>query len=195
MRGRCVLACLCALLLATAGCRGQQPQQQQRGERQGGAAPSGAGAPAVRDATPQQENLACKLLTRDDAEALLGGPVREPPVTSIITAMRVVSSRCGYISVAKNPTKVVTLLASRYQEPADVRHGFEHAHALAQTLSGQVPENVDGLGERAYWSGGKVNELHVLQGHDWLVISGTLGPGLDQLAPAKATAAKILAHP
>lgn len=193
------MACLYALLLATAGCRGQQqqppPQQQQRGERQGGAAPSGAGAPAVRAATPQQENLACKLLTREDAEALLGGPIREPPVTSIITGMRVVSSRCGYISVAKNPTKVVTLLASRYQEPAGVRHAFEHAHALAQTLSGQVPENVDGLGERAYWSGGKVNELHVLRGHDWLVISGTLGPGLDQLAPAKAAAAKILAHP
>jgi hypothetical protein len=197
MRARCLSACLCALLLATAGCRQQQPpqphQQQQHGQRQGAAALSG-GAPAVRNASPR-ENLACRLLTRDDAEALLGGPVREPPVTSITADIGVVTSRCGYISVAKNPTKVVTLLASRWQDPADVRRAYEHAHALSQTVSGQVPENADGLGERAYWSGGKVNQLHVLRGHDWLVISGTVGPGLDQLAPAKAAAARILAHP
>jgi len=183
---------LCTLLLlamTTAGCRGRQQPRQ----RQAGAAPPGAGAPAGRGATPQ-ENLACQLLTRDDAEALLGGPVLEPPVTSSMADIGVVSWRCGYISAAKNPTKVVTLLANRWQEPGGVRRAFEHAHTLSQTISGQVPENVDGLGDRAYWSGGKVNQLNVLRGRDWLVISGTAGPGLDQLAPAKAAAAKILAH-
>jgi hypothetical protein len=181
---------LCALLLpamAAAGCRGrQQPPQRQAG------APS-QGAPAGRGAVPQ-ENLACQLLTRDDAEALLGGPVLEPPVTSRMADIGVLSWRCAYISAAKNPTKVVTLLANRWQEPGGVRRAFEHAHALSQTISGQVPENVDGLGERAYWSGGKVNQLNVLRGRDWLVISGAASPGLDQLAPAKAAAAKILAH-
>jgi len=191
MGARRFSACLCALLLATAGCRRQQPQPPQQQSR--GAAPGG-GAPAARDARPQ-ENLACKLLTREDAEALLGGPVQEPPVTSIVADIGVVKSRCGYISEAKNPTKVVTLLASRWQEPADVRRAYEHAHALSQTISGQVPETVDGLGERAYWSGGKINQLNVLRGNDWLVIGGTVGPGLDQFAPAKAAAAKILAHP
>jgi hypothetical protein len=39
-----------------------------------------------------------------------------------------------------------------------------------------------------------VNQLNVLAGSDWLVVSGTQGPGLDQLAPAKAAAARILAH-
>jgi hypothetical protein len=164
-----------------------------RGNNSSSAAPPGAGAPAGRGAKPQ-ENLACRLLTRDDAEALLGGPALEPPVTSSMADIGVVSWRCGYISAAKNPTKVVTMLASRWQEPGDARRAFEHAHALSQTISGQVPETVDGLGERAYWSGGKVNQLNVLRGRDWLVISGTAGPGLDQLGPAKAAAAKILAH-
>ena len=183
---------LCSLLLAAmgaAGCRGRQQPRQ----RQAGGAPPGAGAPAGRGATPQ-ENPACQLLTRDDAEALLGGPVLDPPVTSRMADIGVVSWRCGYISAAKHPTKVVTLLANRWQEPGGVRRAFEHAHALSQTISGQAPENVDGLGERAYWSGGKVNQLNVLRGRDWLVISGTTGPGLDQQGPAKAAAAKILAH-
>lgn len=183
---------LCSLLLpamAAAGCRGRQPPPQ----RQAGAAPPAAGAPAGPGAMPQ-ENLACQLLTRDDAEALLGGPVLDPPVTSRMADIGVVSWRCGYLSAAKNPTKVVTLLANRWQEPGGVRRAFEHAHALSQTISGQAPENVDGLGERAYWSGGKVNQLNVLRGRDWLVISGTSGPGFDQLGPAKAAATKVLAH-
>jgi hypothetical protein len=183
---------LCSLLLpaiAAAGCRGRQQPQQPRA----GAAPPATGAPAGRGALPQ-ENPACQLLTRDDAEALLGGPVLDPPVTSRMADIGVVSWRCGYISVAKNPTKVVTLLANRWQEPGGVRRAFEHAHALSQTISGQVPENVDGLGERAYWAGGKVNQLNVLRGRDWLVISGTAGSGLDQQAPAKAAAVKILGH-
>jgi hypothetical protein len=183
---------LCSLLLpamGAAGCRGRQQPRQ----RQAGAAPPTAGAPAGPGAMPQ-ENLACQLLTRDDAEALLGGPVLEPPVTSRMADIGVVSWRCGYISAAKHPTKVVTLLAKRWQEPGDVRRAFEHAHALSQTISGQAPENVDGLGERAYWSGGKVNQLNVLRGRDWLVVSGTTGPGLDQQGPAKAATAKILAR-
>ncbi len=191
-RSLALATCLCSLLLpamAATGCRGRQQQRQP----QAGGAPPAAGAPAGRGAMPE-ENLACQLLTRDDAEALLGGPVLDPPVTSRMADIGVVSWRCGYISAGKHPAKVVTLLANRWQEADGVRRAFEHAHALSQTISGQAPENVDGLGERAYWSGGKVNQLNVLRGRDWLVISGTAGPGSDQLGPAKAAAAKILGH-
>lgn len=191
-RSLALALCLCAALLpalAAAGCRGRQPPRQP----QAGAAPPAAGAPAGRGAMPE-ENLACRLLTRDDAEALLGGPVLDPPVTSHMADIGVVSWRCGYISAAQHPAKVVTLLVNHWQEADGVRHAFEHAHALSQTISGQAPENVDGLGERAYWSGGKVNQLNVLRGRDWLVISATAGPGFDQLGPAKAAAAKILAR-
>jgi hypothetical protein len=186
------LYALCALALLAGGCRRQAPQGRQGGPAPGASASGGATAPAA--AARPRENLACKLLTRDDAEALLGGPVKEPPVTSAMADIGVESWRCGYISVAQNPTKVVTLLAQHWQEPAAARKAYEHAHALSQSVSGQVPETVDGLGDRAYWAGGMVNQLNVLAGSDWLVISGTAGPGLDQLAPAKRAAAKILAH-
>ena len=191
MRSSSFSLCLCAAVLIATGCHRQQPPAQQ----------GGGGAPAVNRSTPavrQQAaavNLACKLLTKDDAEALLGGPVLDPPVTSTMADIGVVSWRCGYISEAKNPTsKVVTLLDNHWQQATDARSAFERAHVISQTISGQAPENVEGLGERAYWAGGKVNQLNVLAGADWLVIGGTLGPGLDQLAPARAAAAKILAH-
>ncbi|MBV8200099.1 MAG: hypothetical protein JOZ15_05685 [Acidobacteria bacterium] len=198
MRPRSLSICLATLLsLAAAGCH--KPRQHEAAP--GGVAPSrtaSGAAPAARTAKPE-ENLACKLLTRDDAEALLGEPVQPAPVTSTMADVGVVSWRCGYISSKPhsptNPTKVVSLLVKHWQEPTAARSAFEHAHTLAQAISGQVPENVDGLGERAYWAGGKVNQLNVLAGDDWLVVSGTRGgPGLDELGPAKAAAAKILAH-
>jgi hypothetical protein len=200
MRSRNLSICLSALLLVVAACHKRQQRELQQEQRQGGAAPSAgksAAAPPAHTAKPE-ENLACKLLTKDDAEALLGEPVQPTPVTSTMADIGVVSWRCGYIS-EKPPsptssTKVVTLLVKRWQQPVEARRTYEHAHALSQSISGQVPENVDGLGERAYWAGGKVNQLNVLAGSDWLVISGTTGPGLDQFGPAKAAAARILAH-
>jgi hypothetical protein len=188
MRSPSLAICLSALILMAAACHRQQPPRQ--GGRAAAASP-GASAPRPN---PPEKNLACNLLTKDDAEALLDGPVLEPPVTSAMADIGVVSWRCGYISQAKNPTKVVSLLDNHWQQAADARSAYERAHVLSQSVSGQAPENVAGLGERAYWAGGKVNQLNVLAGQDWLVISGTLGSGLDQLAPAKAAAAKILAH-
>jgi hypothetical protein len=197
--------CLCALLLAVAGCHRRQQQEQAQGAAAPSAGANGSpGSPGSNTAAPAAptakpaENLACRLLTRDDAEALLGEPVQATPVTSTMADIGVVSWRCGYISSkpqsATSSTKVVTLLVKHWQEPAAARSAYEHAHVLSQAISGQMPENVDGLGERAYWAGGKVNQLNVLAGNDWLVISGTMGAGLDELGPAKAAAAKILAR-
>ncbi len=210
MRSRSLSICLTALALAmpalaAAGCH----RRHEAGEQRGAAAtPGGARAPvgaaatsatSARTARPA-ENLACKLLTRDDAEALFGEAPLATPVTSVTADIGVIAWRCGYLSEHKSPpgpngaTKVVTLLVKHWQEPAAARSAYEHAHALSQTVSGEVPETISGLGERAYWAGGMVNQLNVLVGSDWLVISGTQGPGLDELGPAKAAAARILAH-
>jgi hypothetical protein len=173
--------------IAAAGCKHHQPP----GAAAAGAS-TGTGTSAPTGA-PATANHACELLTGDDAEQLLGGAVK-PPVISLTADIGVVSSRCGYISASTTPVKVVILLARKYQQSADTRSAYERAHAISQTVSGQVPETVPGLGDRAYWAGGTVNQLNVLAGDTWLVISGTSGPGLDQLGPAKQAAAKILAH-
>jgi hypothetical protein len=89
---------------------------------------------------------------------------------------------------------VLALLAKRWNEADAARLAFERAHVLSQMVSGQAPETIEGLGDRAYWAGGKVNQLNVLAGSTWLVVSGTMGPGLDQQAPARAAAARVLSH-
>lgn len=183
------LSALSVLALLAAGCH-KETRPPGRATPPTAGAGGGTGAAARRP----PENLACKRLTGEDAEALLGGAVQEPPVTGSTADIGVESWRCGYISVAQSPAKVVTLLDQHWQDPTAARKAYEHAHAISQSISGQMPENVPGLGDRAYWAGGSVNQLHVLAGSDWLVISVTAAPGFDQLGPARKAAARILAH-
>jgi hypothetical protein len=175
------------LLLGTAACRRQAARPSTRSLR-------GASRPAPLNVEmPPVVNHACELLTKDDAEEVLGGPL-QPPVTSITRDIGVVSSRCGYIAKGATPAKVVTLLAKTWQDPAAAKRAFEHAHALSQTVSGQAPVTIAGLGNRAYWAGGTVGELNVLAGATWMAFSGTAGPGLDSLPQDQAAARKALAH-
>jgi hypothetical protein len=142
---------------------------------------------------PPLTNRACELLTKSDAEDLLGGALATP-VTSIVQDIGVVTSRCGYIAKGGSTVKVVTLLAKTWQNPADARYAFEHAHALSQSVSGQAPETIAGLGNRAYWAGGTASQLNVLSGATWMVFSGTAGPGVDPLPQDKAAAEKALSR-
>lgn len=186
--GRLLLAM--ALLILAAACRRHQAPSiaETQGRRQA-FQPLPAGMKTA-------VNHACELLTRDDAEALLGGAVK-PPIAHVEygTAGKV-SARCGYVSVAGPPAKVVSLLLIEHKTGEETRAEFEHAHAMSQTISGQAAENVPGLGDRAYWAGGIISQLNVLSGNRWLVISGTRGLSQGQLAAAHETAARILAaHP
>ena len=69
-----------------------------------------------------------------------------------------------------------------------------HAYGTARITSGQSPQAVTGLGDRAYWSGGSASELHVLFGGVWLTCSGTAGPGADPQPQDVAAARKALEH-
>jgi hypothetical protein len=149
--------------------------------------------PAKVALAPPATNLACDLLTKSDAEDVLGGGV-DAPVTSIVPALGLVASRCGYVATGTKPARVVTLLATTWQNPADAKHAFERAHAMSQSTSGQAPETLSGLGDRAYWAGGTASQLHVLVGGTWMVFSGTAGPGVDPRPQCKAAAEKAVAH-
>ena len=183
------LAFLAALtLLGTAACGRRQAGNATLRSRRTVTRPE-----PLRVATPPVTNHACELFTKDDAEAVLGGEV-EAPITKLVPDIGVVSSRCGYIAKGVKPAKVVTLLAKTWRDPADARHAFEHAHALSQTVSGEAPQNLDGLGDRAYWEGGTISQLHVLAGNVWMIFGGTTGPGIDPRPQDQAAAHKALSH-
>jgi hypothetical protein len=138
---------------------------------------------------------ACGLLTRADAEALLGGPVSPPQTGSTAAPGTVSSTRCSYLSESGNPVKVVTLLLRRYASPAAAANAYEGALAMSRSISGAEPADEAGPalgGQRAYWAGGTVNQLSVLRDDAWLIIGSSLGPGLDQRSSSRAVAARIL---
>jgi hypothetical protein len=192
-RGAALLfATLLVLLLLLAGlgaCR-------QRGRGAGsGSASSPAGAPAASDEGGGRVAPidACTLLTAADAEAILGGPVEKPVTSGHPLPVAGHSSRCAYLT-SRPPLKVVNLLVEQLATPREAASAFEQTRRISKTVSGAPPEDLAGLGERAFWEGGSIAKLHVLKGNLWLVIGCSLGPALDQEAPARQTAARILDH-
>lgn len=81
-------------------------------------------------------------------------------------------SNCTYSSTAGG----ITLLIK--QSNAIEQEG---AITASKDLSGVDPEMVEGLGDKAYWSGGKLNQLNVFKGNDWYIISAFMpGYGKDK---------------
>jgi hypothetical protein len=186
---------LAALLLALLLLAGLGACRRRGGGAGRGGASSPTGAPAASDegggrVVPID---ACTLLTAADAEAILGGPVEKPVASGHRLPVAGHSSRCAYLT-SRPPLRVVNLLVEQLATPREAASAFEQTRRISKTVSGTPPEDLAGLGERAFWEGGSIAKLHVLKGNLWLVIGCSLGPGLDQEAPARQTAARVLDH-
>jgi hypothetical protein len=70
---------------------------------------------------------------------------------------------------------------------------FDEAQAASKSISGADPVPIEGLGEKAYWSGGKMNQLNVLKSGHWLIVTVPMG-GDKSLDLAKLAAEKALAR-
>ena len=136
---------------------------------------------------------ACTLLTADDAAALLGAPVEKPVASRHPLPVSGHSSRCAYLT-SRPPLRVVNLLVEQLATAREAQRAYEQTRSISKIVSGTLPEDIPNLGDRAFWEGGSIVKLHVLKGNLWLVIGCSLGPGLDQEGPARATAVKVLAH-
>jgi hypothetical protein len=133
---------------------------------------------------------ACTLLTRADAETLLGGSLA-PPVTNAGEPAGNVVSQCAYASPGHGH---LTLLVRPAPTAAAAAAAYEHARAAAQALTGSAPLEVAGVGERAYWTGGTFRQLTVLAKKVCLIVSADLGDGRDRLEGAKAAARKAVSR-
>lgn len=147
----------------------------------------------LRVMSPPLVNRACELLTKDDAEEVLGAPVGAP-ITRLEPSQGQVFSRCAYIAQGVKPSRVLRLEVRTWQDAGEAKHAFERAHTLAQSVSGQAPQTISGLGTRAFWDGGTVSQLNVLAGPLWMTFGGTAGPSTDPQPQDRAAAEKALAH-
>lgn len=166
--------------LAACGSKESEPETSAPSDKSEASQPPApkASAPALA-----QERLnAAEFLTKADAEAILGKPVNDPT----LQGDGVTTSNVGYVS---SDFTSINLFV-RGGTPLET---FEQAQAKSKTVSDVDAVPIEGLGEKAYWAGGKLNQLNILKNHKWLIISAF--PGNEKsLALTKQAAEKILAR-
>jgi hypothetical protein len=139
------------LLLALAGCGKQAPAAAQ---------PSAGQQPQLANTID-----ACTLLTKADAEQVLGSPVDEAlrPVQS--TEPNIVDS-CEYRitgATAKDHV-VLTVVLPVSGDLESAQKIFAAGRQGAQATYGSTLPDVPGLGDSAYWVGGEGNTLMMMKG-------------------------------
>lgn len=155
----------CAASLMAAGC-GQSNQTAQTTEK---ATPTSATENAVQ---PTDAPQACKYLDADIAKKYLGGELKDPEQNdtagTVSTCVRMNDKIDGLVLLVRRSANGV--------EAATVNAG---AIAESKGLSGVDPVMVTGLGDKAYWAGGKLNQMNVFKGRDWLILNGMMA-GFDK---------------
>lgn len=147
----------CALSLVAAGCSTGTKTEV----AQDAAVPETA---ATESATPNDAPRACRYLTKEVAAKYMEGAVKEPEESN--TAGTV--STC---TVMSEKLDGVTLLVRRSASGVEAATVNASAIAESKTLSGVDPVMVEGLGDKAYWAGGKLNQMNVFKGRDWFILS------------------------
>lgn len=152
-----LLPLIAVLALAGAGCASATPPTPST-------ATSPTGVAAKYDS--------CLLFTKADAEAVLGETVNGPtPDKTLGTSKTVITSGCTYTTTAAKPSdiKVAYMLLRKARDLAEANKVFDEAIKLSKSISGVDPVEVQGLGDRAFWAGGALNQLNVLKGDVLLV--------------------------
>lgn len=163
-----ILPLIAILALAGAGCgRPSKPAPSNTGSTPAATAP--AGSPIL-----DKRYDACALFVKADAEAVLGTKVNDPLTSGAATEGQVTTvSSCSYATSAElpNDVKVASLLVRKAATKAEADQVFTDARAQSKGLSGVDPVDIRGLGDRAYWSGGNLTQMNVLNGNAWLIIN------------------------
>jgi hypothetical protein len=183
MKPRITFMVLLLSLLALAGCGGAKTEGTNN-------ATATQQQPTGSSKLPGGKLDACGLLTKADAESLLGSPVKEPTTTRNELGGTVVS-QCRYSNAAGD--KQVGLLSRQAPTTAEARQVFDSARSASKDLSGADPQTVSSLGDDAYWTAGNLSQLNVLKNDFWLIITARQGKG-DRLSASKEAASKILSH-
>ncbi len=160
---------------------------------------SGVNAPALEQIGIEDAYNSCLLLSKTDAEAVIGVAVQEPLHSGAVSddKLSLVSS-CNYASAngeGSENVKVVSLLVRKAATVEDAIRTYEEARAQSLELSGVAPLNVANLGDRAYWTGGALNQMNVLVGQAWLIVNirdqGSSDLSAQALDAARRAVAKI----
>jgi hypothetical protein len=148
-----------------------------------------------------QNKTACELLSKADAEAVLGVTLQPPKPTAPFRSLLdpdftkgTSEQGCTFTNLVlnqPNPPKVVNVsIEVRYAATPDT-HAVEETHEQVDTRTRDHPADLPGLGDAAFWIGPPNNvTLFVFLGGTTRLMIGPSEIGLEQ---EKALAAKALA--
>jgi len=165
---------LAGIMLALAACDSKEPPASGSNDA------SQPSQPASPEPAAAQINAA-DFFTRADAEAVLGQSVGEPAVRN-----SGITSNVTYIAADFSGIGL-------FVRASTTARAFDEAQAASKSILGADPVPIEGLGEKAYWSGGKVNQLNVFKSGHWLIVTIPMG-GDKSLDLAKLAAGKALAR-
>ncbi len=111
---------------------------------------------------------ASDYLTKADASAVLGKPVSD----ANLNGDGVTYSSVNYMAPDMSG---IGLLVRTYGDPATALAVFNDAQGQSKAASTVDPVAVQGLGDKAYWAGGNLNQMNVLKGNRWLIVSVFFG--------------------
>ena len=161
---------LVVLLLALAGCGSSKPAASQPAAQ----APS---QPPAQSLVSTKID-ACTLLTKADAEQILGKPVDDP--THPVQGNETFSvDSCEYKvtggTALDNATLIVTVPSNG--DLATAQTAFDTGKQQAQAAYNAAPVDVPGVGDTAYWVGGAGNNLSILKGNVNVTLSASTQKG------------------
>jgi hypothetical protein len=133
---------------------------------------------------------ACTLFTYEDAKAIAGESLASMAST-LDEAVGRDPSECIYNSGTLDQPRILSLLIRYHRSPEAAKRIQESSRSSFNSLSGGRVQDVPGLGDGALWVGGRIQQLHVLEGERELIITVQSPDGTDQLPQARQIAEKI----
>lgn len=134
----------------------------------------------------------CELLTSDDADPG-GGYGLVPVKTPIEKPVGTEVAKCSY-GTSKPPIDVISLEVRRFPSVKKARSRHDSSVDVIARLAGGDGKVIPGLGDHAFWAGGKLNQLHVLVAEFRLIITIEVGPEAGRAAHAEAIAKAAVAR-
>jgi hypothetical protein len=151
---------------------------------------TGQGDKAGSGTQPAQVD-ACELLPPADVQAV-SRDVAGSLSSTLDDAVGHDPTQCSYGLAGGSPPKVLSLVIRQSATPEQAARLHQAAEAGLGSLAGSRVEPVAGLGDGAFWVGGRLQQLHVRKGATRLIFTVQLDK--DALPAAKTLAAKALAR-
>jgi hypothetical protein len=147
-------------------------------------ASSGEASAPAKEIVPDAQvgSNACKLLTKEMAESVIGKITTDPQVTKDTSL-----SNCMYLS--DSMSAVGLMIQPSGGSSTLAQQSFD----ASKGISGVDPVRVDGLGDGAYWAGGTLSQMNFFKGGDWVILS-VMGAKGDAKQMATDLAKKVLAN-